>query len=152
MNTIFKYLVFLITSAATYFQPVGGLLLLVTLLFMCDFVTGFIKSVKVSHAVRIQSKKLRWSAVKMCVYLSIITLTFFVCKVMGVGMDTAVSVVKIEAWCIVYIEGLSIVENLQAILPKDKFLGFLHYLLSIEFLKVVPLLANFLKEKDDEKV
>jgi phage-related holin len=150
MDSIFKYLVFAITAVASYFEPVGGLVALVLVLFAADFVTGFIKSVKVTRKVSVKSKKLRWSVVKMFVYLSVIALTFFICEIMSVGIDATLAAVKIEVWCIVYIEGLSIVENLQIIFPDDKFLGFLHYLLAIEFLKYVPALANFLKDREDE--
>jgi hypothetical protein len=135
----------------TYFEPIHGLLLLVTILFAVDFVTGFIKSVKVSHAVCIKSKKLRWSAVKMCVYLSIMALTFFICRIMGIEPDATISVIKIEVWCIVYIEGLSIVENLQTIFPNDKFFNMIHELLAIEFLKYIPILSRFLKEEENNE-
>jgi hypothetical protein len=69
---------------------------------------------------------------------------------MGIELDATLSVIKIEVWCIVYIEGLSIVENLQVIFPNDKFFNMIHELLAIEFLKYIPLLSRFLKEKEDE--
>jgi hypothetical protein len=69
---------------------------------------------------------------------------------MSLSVDAGLAVAKIEVWCIVYIEGLSIIENLLELFPGDKFLKFLHYLLSVEFLKYVPVLSNFLKEKEDE--
>ncbi|MDR2286829.1 MAG: phage holin family protein [Prevotellaceae bacterium] len=149
MNIV-KYAVFVITLGMTYFEPIHGLLLLVAILFTVDFVTGFIKSVKTTHAICVKSKRLRWSAVKMCVYLSIMALTFFICRIMGIELDATLSVIKIEVWCIVYIEGLSIVENLQVIFPNDKFFSMIHELLAIEFLKYIPILSSFLKEKEDE--
>jgi hypothetical protein len=76
-------------------------------------------------------------------------LTFYVCEAMGLSVEAGLSVVKVEVWCVVYIEGLSIVENLQAVFVHDRFLRFLHYLLSVEFLKYVPVLNGFLKEKEN---
>jgi hypothetical protein len=70
---------------------------------------------------------------------------------LGLSVQAGISTVKVEAWCIVYIEGLSIVENLLAVFPNDRFLMFLHWLLSVEFLKRVPLLGSFLKEKDNSE-
>jgi hypothetical protein len=150
MDSFVKYLVFAITAIASYFEPINGLVALVLVLFTVDFITGFIKSIKVTRKVSVKSKKLRWSVVKMFVYLSVIALTFLICEIMSIGIDATLAAVKIEVWCIIYIEGLSIVENLKVIFPEDKFLGFLHYLLAIEFLKYVPALANFLKDKEDE--
>jgi hypothetical protein len=80
--------------------------------------------------------------------MAVMALTFYVCEAMQLDIETAISVVKIEVWCVIYIEGLSIVENLLVLFPEDKFLKFIHYLLAIEFLKYVPFVSNFLKEKE----
>jgi hypothetical protein len=70
---------------------------------------------------------------------------------MQLSPETALSVAKIEVWAIIYTEGKSIVENLLVIYPKDKFLMFLHYLLSVEFLKFIPVFSRFLKEKEEKE-
>jgi phage-related holin len=148
MNAVVKYLVFLAGAIAAYFEPINALLMLVCALFVLDFATGVIKSRKVNNTWQLKSKKLRWSFVKMLVYMSVMAITFYVCEAMRLSDDTAVSIVKVEVWMIVYIEGLSIIENLRTIFPNDKFLKFMHYLLSVEFLKYVPIVSNFLKEKE----
>jgi phage-related holin len=147
--SVFKYLIFLAGCIAAYFEPIAALLVLVASLFVVDFVTGVLKSVKMTGKLSLKSKKLRWSFVKMFVYMSVMAITFYVCEAMGLSDETAISVVKVEVWMVVYIEGLSIVENLEAIFAKDRFLKFLHYLLSVEFLKYVPFVSKFLKEEDN---
>jgi phage-related holin len=142
--------VFLAGCIAAYFEPIKALVYLTILLFVIDFLTGVAKSVKITKTFALKSKKLRWSFVKMFVYLAVMALTFAVCEMLGLSVENGISVVKVEAWCIVYIEGLSIVENLIVLFPNDKFLMFLHYLLSVEFLKYVPMLNSFLKEKDEK--
>jgi phage-related holin len=151
MNAIIKYFVFVASCVAAYLEPVKLQACLVVLLFVIDFLTGVAKSVKITKTFALKSKKLRWSFVKMAVYLVVMALTYVVCRMEGLSVETCISAVKVEAWCVVYIEGLSIVENLIALFPNDKFLMFLHYLLSVEFLKYVPMLNSFLKEKDVEK-
>jgi phage-related holin len=148
MGVIWKYLLFVAGCVSAYFEPVGFLLQLVLTLFVVDFITGVIKSRKLCGVWRLKSKRLRWSFVKMFVYMCVMALTFYVCEAMQLSPDMALSVVKVEAWCIVYIEGLSIVENLLVVFPKDRFLRFMRYLLSVEFLKYVPVLNGFLKEGD----
>jgi hypothetical protein len=64
---------------------------------------------------------------------------------------TGIAAAKVEVWCVVYIEGLSIVKNLLVLFPGDRFLMFIHFLLSVEFLKYVPVLSNFLKEKGEDE-
>ncbi|MDR2764123.1 MAG: phage holin family protein [Tannerella sp.] len=150
MNAIWKYLLFLAGCVAACFEPIGFLMRLVAVLFLADFVSGVLKSRKKCGHWSFKSGKLRWSFVKMFVYMCVMALTFYVCEGMQVTEETTLSVVKIEVWCIVYVEGLSIVENLRVLFPHDKFLQFIHYLLSVEFLKYIPLLNDFLKEKDGE--
>jgi phage-related holin len=150
MNVIWKHLLFAAGCLAACFEPVGFLLRLVAVLFFVDFLSGILKSRKRCGCWTLRSKRLRWSFVKMFVYMCVMSLTFYVCEAMQLARETALAAVKIQVWCIVYIEGLSIVENLHILFPNDKFLAFIHYLLSVEFLKYIPVLNNFLKEKDGD--
>jgi phage-related holin len=143
----FKYFLFIASAVCSYFYPIRVLLALVLVLFVIDLATGIWKATRAGE--KIQSRKLRWSFGKLLSYLVVMTLTFFTCEAMGLDAGTAVSVVKVEVWGIVYVEGLSIVENMLAIRPGDKFLLYLHYLLSVEFLKFIPTLSNFFKQKTD---
>ena len=147
MNNVLKHAVFVAGCVGAYFEPIKLLVVLVLVLFLLDLATGLWKALK--NGERVESGKLRWSFGKLLSYLVVMALTFFTCEAMGLDAGTAVSVVKVEVWCIVYVEGLSIVENALAIRPGDKFLGYLHYLLSVEFLKVIPLLSNYFKQEKD---
>jgi hypothetical protein len=150
MNAVLKYVIFVCGCIAAYFEPMVALIILVASLFVADFVTGVLKTIKTTGKLSLKSKKLRWSFVKMFVYLSVMAITFYVCESMQLSTATGLAAVKVEVWCVVYIEGLSIVENLLMLFPDDKFLKFMHYLLSVEFLKYVPIVSNFLKEKEDK--
>jgi hypothetical protein len=149
MNETTKYLTLLLGCMATYFEPIRTLIILVAILFAADFITGVTKSIKQTGKLSLKSKKLRWSFVKMFVYIAVMAITFYICEAMKLDKSTAISVVKIEVWMIIYIEGLSIVENLKYIFPSDKFLNFLHYMLSVEFLKYIPFISKFLKEDEN---
>jgi phage-related holin len=145
MNDFLKWLLFVGGSIVAYFEPISAVMYVVLLLFVVDFITGIAKAVRLGNSIK--SSKLKWSLYKLIVYLGTMTLTFFICESMQLSKDTAVSVVNVEAWFIVYIEGLSIIENLQAI-KDNKYLQFIHYLLAIEFLKRFTILNDFLKTND----
>jgi phage-related holin len=130
-----------------YFEPLNAVLTLVMVLFVLDFITGIAKSVRLGEAIK--SAKLKWSLYKLIVYLGTMALTFFICESMGLSKDTCISVVNVEAWFVVYIEGLSIIENLQKI-KDNRFLQFIHYLLAVEFLKKFSILSDFMKQKEKE--
>lgn len=148
MNDILKWILFIGGSIAAYFEPLNAVMILVTTLFVLDFITGIAKSVRLGNPVK--SSKLKWSLYKLLVYLGTMALTFFICESMGLSSVTGVSVVNVEAWFVVYIEGLSIIENLQQI-KDNRFLQFIHYLLAVEFLKKFSILSDFMKSKEKEK-
>jgi hypothetical protein len=147
MNDILKWALFIGGSVAAYFEPLNAIMILVTTLFVLDFITGIAKSIRTGQTIK--SSKLKWSLYKLLVYLGTMTLTFFICESMELSKDTGVSAVNIEAWFVVYIEGLSIIENLQKI-KDNRFLQFIHYLLAVEFLKKFTILSDFIKEKENE--
>jgi len=145
-----KYIIFSIGCIASYFAPIASLCWVVVGLYVVDFITGTAASFK--EGVFLRSSILRWSFVKIFVYLGHAALIFFVCDKMGMAQQDTLKVLKVMMWGIVYIEGLSINENLLRIYPASLFLRLMHYLLSIEFLKYVPVIANFFKENKDKNV
>ena len=150
MNAPLKYSCFIAGGLMAYFKPIEPLILLVVVLFCTDFALGVCKSIRLKGCWKgLASFKLRWSLAKAAVYLLVVSYTFFICEKMEVSNETIKSVIKLEVWSVVYIEGLSIVENLKVLFPNNKFLDIIHYFLSVEFLKYVPQLANFLKKKGD---
>ncbi|MDR2064567.1 MAG: phage holin family protein [Prevotellaceae bacterium] len=145
MNDFLKWLLFIGGSILAYFEPLNAVLTLVMALFVLDFITGIAKSVRLGEAIK--SAKLKWSLYKLTVYLGTMALTFFICGSMNLSKDTGVSIVNIEAWFVVYIEGLSIIENLQKI-KDNKYLQFIHYLMAVEFLRKFSILSDFIKNKE----
>jgi phage-related holin len=147
MNDILKWFLFVGGSIIAYFEPLDAVMILVTTLFVLDFITGIAKSVRIGDAIK--SSKLKWSFYKLIVYLGTMTLTFFICESMKLSQETSVSVVNVEAWFVVYIEGLSIIENLQKI-KDSRYLQFIHYLLAVEFLKKFSILSDFMKKEKEQ--
>ena len=149
MNSIIKNIVFACGCIASYFEPIMLLIHVVAILFVADLITGISASFKEGESLK--SSKARWSFVKMLVYLLALALIFSVCERMEIGEQTTTNIAKIVVWMIIYVEGLSVVENFSRIVPNNRVVSFLHYMLSVEFLKHIPFLADFLKE-DKEKI
>ena len=149
MNPIIKHIVFILGGILAYFDPIMLPVQVVVVLFIADFITGIAASLKEGQSLK--SSKARWSFVKMMVYLLALMLVFIVCERMGISRDTTTNIAKVVVWMIIYVEGLSVVENFSRIIPNNKVISFLHYMLSVEFLKYVPFIAGFLKE-DKEKI
>lgn len=148
IDSIFKYIVFTIGCIAAYFDPIMLTVHVVIGLFVADFITGV--SASFCEGKSFQSSIARWSFVKLIVYLGHATLVFFVCERMGIDKETTISIVKIVIWAVIYVEGLSVNENLLRMFPHSKFLQFMHYMLSVEFLKYIPFLADFFKKDKND--
>lgn len=148
IDTILKYIVFVFGCIAAYFDPIMLTVHVVIGIFIADFITGVCASFHEGKSFR--SSIARWSFVKLVVYLGHATLVFFVCERMGVNKETTISIVKVVIWAVIYVEGLSVNENLLRMFPHSKFLKFMHYLLSVEFLKYVPILSEFFKQDKDK--
>ncbi|GHT04226.1 hypothetical protein AGMMS49525_10350 [Bacteroidia bacterium] len=150
IQQLFAWFAFAFGSIGAYFSPTQDMIVLVIILYFVDFATGYAAYIKTTGKLGFVSKRLRWSLVKLLVYLAIIVCVYVIYDRLEV--DKYIEFQKVSAiimWAYVYIEGLSIVENAQKISPEDKFLKFLHYLLSVKVLAVIPFISNMLKEYEE---
>ncbi len=129
-------------------------------LVVIDFLTGVSASKIVDHQ-GIKSKKLRWSFAKLCVYVVVIAATLAIGIFLHL-IDSVISptngrsdiltltliAVKYEAYVVAWIEVVSNLENLLRIWPDNKFLKYIHFVVSVDFIKKIPRLADALKEND----
>lgn len=165
----FWSMVILISSGIETTQKTIGVVFVLAFILVCtDFISGVSASIAEKrrariYGVKMESRKMRWSFAKLAVYCSVLAFTLFVGHALSavetsVGGDgqgtllTALFCVKVEAWLICWIESVSIIENLKRVYPKFIFLEFIHYILAAEFVKRIPKLSEFLKEKDKKGV
>lgn len=144
---------------------VGGVVIAIfiaMILVSVDFITGIFASKREGRAIKIRSKRMRWSMAKLLVYSGCIAFTLFIgmclnAMELSLGADsceeTRVMIfmlycVRVEAYFICWIEIVSIIENMRRRYPTNLFLKFLHYIVAVEFVKKIPKLENFLKEED----
>lgn len=170
MDNIMKFVTWsysvLILAGSAVKLSVGGVLIamfIAVCLVAVDFVTGVFASKREGRAIKIRSKRMRWSLAKILVYSGCLLLTILV----GLGLhameiilsnginkvETNVLIftlycVRVEAYFICWIESVSIIENLRRRFPDNMLLKFLHYIIAVEFIKKIPKLENFLKESD----
>ena len=161
-----KFLSYLISAALAYvaaftksIDAVFWAISLAIVLVVADFLSGVAASFLVDH-IGITSKKLRWSLVKTAVYavaiLSTLGIGVFLFLISNfVGQSSAQSIlngtmscVQWEAYVIVWIEVVSILENGLRILPNNKFLKIIHFVVAVGLVKKIPMLIDALKEKD----
>ena len=136
---IHKWLLFSAGAITAYMSDIIGIVILFLILFIADFVTGCVASFLTGN--KIESYRLRWSFVKTFCYFG----TFVFTVISGLCL------MKLEVYVALWIEAVSITENLIKIFPGVVFLEYMHFMVSSEWVKKISGLANFLKEKGEKK-
>lgn len=132
-------------------------------LIALDFITGVWKSKVSKVKVKIWSKRMRWSVVKVFIYVG--ALFFTAC--LGAGLycidfiinsakdnqilNYTLFIVKYMTYIISWIETVSIIENGRKINPNSTFLKIIHYLVAIEFIRRIPKLHKVIRETGESE-
>lgn len=142
-------------------DAVGFALILAGGLVMADYVTGITASLY--EGKKIVSKRMRWSFAKLVIYVVSVVGTLFTgvllhlieCLIYPDVTQTGILIftltaIKIESYIIAWVETVSNIENVRRIFPKNLFLKYLHWILSVEIVKKIPKFTEFLKEKGNK--
>ena len=142
------YILFSAGAITAYMSDIIGIVILFLILFIADFVTGCVASFLTGN--KIESYRLRWSFVKTFCYFG----TFVFTVISGLCLNKLpffINIMKLEVYVALWIEAVSITENLIKIFPRVIFLEYIHFMISTEWVKKISGLANFLKEKGEKK-
>lgn len=143
-----KWVLFAVGATVSYMSDFIGIVVLFLVVFMLDFLTGCVASFLTGH--RIRSYRLRWSFVKTTCYFGAFAFTVLT-GICTNNLDMFMNIVKLEVYVALWVEAVSITENLMKIFPEVLFLEYLHFMISSEWVKKISGLANFLKEKGEKK-
>lgn len=141
-------------------DAVGFAIMLSLVLVILDFCTGVLASLHEGKSI--SSKRIRWSFAKIVVYAASLVLTLaigaslhLIEEIGAVPKETTLAatltIVKFESYVIAYTEVLSNIENMRRLFPNNLFIKYLHWILSVEVIKKIPKLSEFLKERDNHK-
>lgn len=141
---VFKTIVITVFSAITaYCEPVRNAMILLFLMSGIDLLAGMICSIAVDRE-RFQFKKFIMAAVYLLVYLGVITLIYTVGRYQG-DHEGAMLIVKTITYVFIYFYSANILKNLTKLFPSNRVIGFLYFVIDLEFTKKIPYLSDFLK-------
>lgn len=143
-----KWIIFASGAVTVYMNEFIGIVVLFLILFISDFMTGCVASFVCGN--KIESYRLRWSFVKTFCYFGTFVFTILI-GVCTNNLTFFVDMVKFEVYVALWIEAVSITENLIKIFPKVIFLEYMHFMISTEWVKKISGLTNFFKEKEGKK-
>lgn len=158
---VWSLLLALLAAFSDNADAVGFAIILAAALVVADYITGIAASLYEGKGI--VSKRMRWSFAKLTIYIITIIGTMFIGVLLHLiqviiepettktsVLIATLTILKFEAYVIAWIELLSNIENALRIFPKNIFLKFLHWILSVEAVKKIPKLAEFLKEKGEK--
>jgi hypothetical protein len=144
LKSLWIVIVSAILAMLSYFEPVGNMILAITIIFVCDIVFGIVAGKKLNKE-HVSFKK-GMSAIKVFgVYIFVITLLYAIGKLMS---DSAMMlyVVKTISWVTIYFYVTNLTKNLRRLNPKSQCIKFIYWFLSVEFLDNMPSLKKFLEK------
>lgn len=133
---------------ASQAMTIIGVIAIFLVVFGLDLVSGIAASIH--EGKKIESGKARWSFVKTMCYFFTFSFTLFCGACLNV-IDVAAEAVKLEVYVALWIETLSICENMMRIFPSTSLWAYLHHMLAFEWCKRIAGMTEFLKEKEHKK-
>jgi hypothetical protein len=135
MNIYFKSL---LISLLTFFIPVYPLLLLVGIFILADTFFGSYAAIK--RGERFTSRKLYNIVPKFISYTSSVLLiflleSFLLSEFISMAFSVDLLMTKLCAMSLIFIESVSLNENIESISGKNIFLGFINILKNVSKLK-----------------
>lgn len=143
LSLIKGFIVGVISSIASYFLPIGQFVIVIIAAFILNFFTGLVCGYLVSQE-SFNFKKAKWALIEMAIYLVIVASGFFIGEKMK---DTEAFLKGIYGvtYAFIYFYTVNILKNLKQLLPRSQSIRFLYFILSIEFIKKIPFMTDFLK-------
>lgn len=149
MEGIKTVIVTVFSVVAAYCEPVRNAMFLLFLMAGIDLLAGMICSIAIDHE-RFRFKKFIMAVVYLLIYLGVIALIYTVGRFQG-DYEGAMLIVKTITYVFIYFYSANILKNLTALFPANRVIGFLYYVIDLEFTKKIPYLGDFLKTATGEK-
>lgn len=129
-----------------YLKPLGDEIFILAMVFIVNFVAGYITDIAVNKG-RFQFKKAWRCVTEITVFflMAVVVFTFGEKKNWNEG---ALQCVSFLTYVITYFYSLNILKNLKHLFKTHtiahKVFSFLYYVMSVEFIKKIPFLVDFI--------
>lgn len=149
MEKLQLFIVGVFSSLMAYLNPMTGELQSLLMLFAANFFVGLLTGILVNNESF--SFKKAWKCVVECLtFLLLVSCIYFIGERKG-EPDGALWCVSAITYAVIYFYSCNILRNLKALFRKEsvphKVVSFLYYLISVEFVKKIPYLNDYLNDK-----
>ena len=148
MDYFKNLLIGLITGIAAYLNPISGEIKSLIAVFALNFICGLLTALLINHE-SFSFKKAWRCIVEATIFFALVSCIYFIGEHKG-NPEGALQCVSFITYSVFYFYGVNILRNIKEILPNSsngyKVVAFLHYVLSVEFIKNIPYLTNYLQK------
>lgn len=150
MDYIRALVVSVCTSIAAFLRPISGDIYSLLLIFGINFICGLIAAYCKGESFDL--KKAFRCVKESAIFFFLVASIFAVGKFKG-NIDGALQCVSFVVYSVVWFYSVNILRNLKNILKEGstahQTVCFIYYIVSVEFVKHIPYLSNYLKTKAD---
>jgi len=137
-------------AIVSYLSPIGGFLEALAVIFTLNFLFGYISDRLIG--VDFSFRKAFRCIVESAIFCLLVCTVYFIGE-RSHSNNSGVWFVSYVAYALYYFYGCNILRNLKLIFRKDstphKVVSFLYWFISIEFIKNMPYLSDYLNKKQD---
>ena len=137
MDYFKNLLIGLVTGIAAYLNPISGEIKSLIAVFALNFICGLLTALLINHE-SFSFKKAWRCIVEATIFFALVSCIYFIGEHKG-NPEGALQCVSFITYSVFYFYGVNILRNIKEILPNSsngyKVVAFLHYVLSVEFIK-----------------
>lgn len=153
LDKVKAFLVAIVAEIWAYLHPLGDEIFILAMIFIINFFAGLIVDIVVNNGT-FQFKKAWRCIVEVTVFFLMVVVIYTYGEKKGWN-DGALQCVSFLTYVITYFYSLNILKNMKLLFKTHtiawKVFSFLYYVMSVEFIKKIPYLADFVNsvECDD---
>lgn len=138
-----------ISVVVAYFAPIESIFLGVAWVFVVNFVFGLLNGIVVKNEIFSFRKAFSCFVEAMVLYVLMATI-FLVGDRIG-NQSGAMQCITAVVYALIYFYAVNILRNIKGLFPGNKTIRFLYWILSIEFVKEIPFIGDYLAKFNREE-
>lgn len=152
MDKLHALVIALATSLLSYFHPIYDDLVVLAIVFVANSIVGHFADI-ISKKEGFNFRKAWWCVVEFATFSVILACMYVIAHVKGIE-NTVMVCISMVSYGVLYFYTCNILRNLKLVFAEHttayKVVEMLYYFVSVEIIKSIPFLNNYIKNKDKE--
>lgn len=125
----------------SYIAPIYDYVIIIAYIFLINFIIGLIEDIIVKHKT-FKCKKFYFCLCEMLVFYLLVGSVYFIGNKFH-NKAMALQCISAIVSIVTYFYSLNILTNIKSLLPNNRAISFIHYIVSFEIVKKIPYFKEF---------